>query len=69
MGYPDGDDRKGYVLHAVTNPDFGFDLIKVTRHPESRELKTEVVQSFNLPSEHFETSVGLCRKLVHTLQC
>ena len=69
MGYPDGDDSpKGYVLLAVTNPSMSFDLIKVTRHPVSQGSVTEVVQSFNLPSDHFDISVGLCQKLLYTLQ-
>ena len=68
MGYPDDDDTpKGYVLLADTHPSLGFDLIKVTKHPVSQEAVTQVAQSFNLPSEYFDTSVGLCQKLIHML--
>ncbi len=69
MGYPDCDDSpKGYVLLAVTSPSMGFDLIKVTKDPVSHGPMTEVVQSFDLPNEHFDMSVGVCRKLIYRPQ-
>ena len=56
LGHPDGDDSpKCYVLLVLTSPGVGFDFTKVSRDLESQGPVAEVVQSFNLPSEHFDT--------------